>query len=325
MPPDPRPLVVAVAGPTASGKSALGIALAQRFDGEVISCDAMQVYAGFDIGTAKTAIAERGGVAHHLIDICTPDEAFNAGSYAALARASIHDVAQRGRLPLVVGGTGFYLEALLEGLFDGPGRRPELRTRLMRKEGQRPGHAHRILQRLDPAAAARIHPNDVSKTIRAVEVCLASGAPMSQRFGEGRLPLGGYRILRLILDPPREDLYQRINQRCEEMFRDGLVDEVARLLSAGVSSEAQAFLAVGYREAIAVIDGRMTRAEAILATQQATRRYAKRQTTWFRREKDRVLLSGFGDEAAIFHAAATHVGEALNFRGELSPNERNIF
>lgn len=312
----PRNLIVAVSGPTASGKSALAVELALAFGGEIVSCDAMQVYRGFDIGTAKLPAGERRGVPHHLIDIREPEETFSAGEFSRLARAAIRDISARGRLPVVAGGTGFYLRALFEGLFAGPAGQKELRERLRSMEARSAGRVHRLLRRLDPEAAARIHPHDVNKAIRAAEVSISAGQPLTELQRSGSEPLRGFRLLHLFLDPDRGEVYRRINQRCEEMFRGGLIAEVRALLARGVPRTAQPFLAVGYREALAVLDGELTLAAAIARAQQATRRYAKRQWTWFRRESGLVRLGGFGFEASIVSAAAARVGEALNFRGE---------
>jgi tRNA dimethylallyltransferase len=312
----PGDLLAAVTGPTASGKSALAVQIALEFGGEVVGCDAMQVYRGFDIGTAKLSMAERLGVPHRLIDVREPSETFSAGEFSDLARETVREISARGRLPIVAGGTGFYLRALLDGLFEGPARRPELRERLRAMEKRATGRVHRLLARLDPEAASRIHPNDVNKAIRAAEVSLAAGAPMSELQRSGREPLRGFRSVRLFLDPEREEVYRRINRRCEEMFRNGLIEEVEGLLARGVPRTAQPFLAVGYREALGVIDGELTVESAIALTQQATRRYAKRQWTWFRRDAGAIRLPGFGFEAAVVSAAKRAIGEALNFRGE---------
>jgi tRNA dimethylallyltransferase len=301
----PRKLIIAVSGPTASGKSALAVELALAFGGEIVSCDAMQVYRGFDIGTAKVPPAGRRGVPHHLIDVREPEETFSAGEFSNLARQAIHDISARGRVPVVAGGTGFYLRALFEGLFQGPARQTELRERLRSMEARSAGRVHRLLRRLDPEAAARIHPHDVNKAIRAAEVSISAGEPLTQLQRSGRDPLRGFHLLHLFLDPDRGEVYRRINQRCEEMFRGGLIAEVRALLARGVPRTAQA-----------VIDGELTLDAAIALAQQATRRYAKRQWTWFRRESGLVRLGGFGFEAATVSAAAARVGEALNFRGE---------
>ena len=225
----PLPVVV---GPTGSGKSDLAIHIALAVGGEIVNCDSLQVYRGFDIGTAKVPAAERQGIPHHLIDIIGPDQLFTAGDYARLATTALREIAERGRIPVVAGGTGFYLRALLDGLFPGPARDETLRTRLEHREGSRAGSLHRILKRLDPATAARIHPNDKNKTMRALEVRLIEGRPLSLLFERGRAPLSGFGPIKLGLDPPRELLYARLNARATAIFERGLVDEVRR--SAGV-------------------------------------------------------------------------------------------
>src|SRR5215469_1772015 len=214
------PLLVVILGPTASGKSALAIQLAERFSGEIVSCDSVAVYRHFEIGTAKPSREERTRIAHHLIDVAEPGEAFTAGDYARQARVAIEEISKRRHLPIVVGGSGLYLRALLEGLFPGPQRSDELRERLRARAAERGSeHLHRILRRLDPAAAAGIHANDTPKLVRAIEVCVTARGPMSNLWRErGRDPLHGFRILLIGLNPPREQLYERINQRAKQMF-----------------------------------------------------------------------------------------------------------
>lgn len=290
------PLVVILLGPTGSGKTALSLALAERFSGEIVSCDSVAVYCGMDLGTAKPSPAERARVPHHLIDVATPDEPFTAGAYSRLARAALREIAVRGRLPLVTGGTGLYLRALTEGLFAGPERRPDLRERLQRSRA-RHGEAwlHKLLTRLDPASAARIHANDAPKLIRAIEVCMASRRPMSQvlESSAARDPLQGFRLLRIGLNPPRAALYDRLNRRCAEMFAAGLVEETRALLDHYGPNKALDSL--GYKQALAVLAGTTTIAQAIAAAQQGHRNYAKRQLTWFRREPDVHWMEVFGD------------------------------
>jgi tRNA dimethylallyltransferase len=288
-----------VLGPTASGKSELAIHIALALGGEIVNCDSMQIYRGFDIGTAKVLEAARHGVPHHLIDVVNPDQVFTAGEYARVARDVLRQVATRGRVAVVVGGTGFYLRALLEGLFPGPARDPAIRARLERREQKRPGSLHRILSRLDPLAAARIHSNDKNKIIRALEVQLVEGKPISELFDRGRERLEGFRPIKIGLNPPRPLLYQRMDARAVRIFEQGLVDEVRGLLAAGVPRDSKPFESLGYKQALEVIEGRLMPEQALAATQLETRRYAKRQLTWFRKEHGVRWLSGFGQEPAV--------------------------
>jgi len=304
--PDPpgHPLVVIV-GPTASGKTALSLALAERFSGEIVSCDSVAVYREFEIGTAKPSREDRARVPHHLIDVAAPEQTFTAGDYSRLARAAIAEITARGRLPIVGGGTGLYLRALLEGLFPGPPRSEDLRNRLrVRSAKKGPGHLHRILFRLDPAAAATIHANDEAKIVRAIEVCLAARTAMTELWKQGRDPLTGYRILRIGLNPNRPALYERINQRARRMFETGLVEETRALLERYGKAPVAAFAALGYRQAIQYIHGELTLEEAISAAQQGHRNYAKRQLTWFRREPEINWFPDFGDHAGTGNEAS---------------------
>lgn len=305
-------MLVAVAGPTGAGKSELALAVAACLDGEIVNCDSLQVYRGFDIGTAKIPIAERRGIPHHLIDILDPaTEYMTAGDYARRARVVLRQVVERKRIPVVVGGTGFYLRALLEGLFEGPGRDDALRARLASREARRKGLLHRFLRRVDPEAARRIHSHDINKLIRAVEVCVQARSPMTGLFAQGRTPLTGFRVVKLGLLPPRDALYDRINRRTAAMFAAGLLDEVRNLLAAGVPPSAKPFEAIGYREALLCVQGRLTIEEAIPAAQQATRRYAKRQMTWFRKEPGMHWLAGFGDDPVIQQSACRRLADML--------------
>jgi tRNA dimethylallyltransferase len=288
------PLVV-IAGPTGSGKSSLALALALHFGGEIISCDSVAVYRDFEIGTAKPSREERSRVPHHLIDVIAPDAFFTAGEYARLARAAARQITARGHLPIVCGGTGLYLRAMLDGLFYGPERDEELRARLRRHK--RPASLWRLLRRLDPEAAGRIHSNDEPKLIRAIEVCAASSRPMSELLRDGRDGLKGYRILRLGLSPERSLLYDRINRRCTAMFEQGLVEETRTLLDR-YGPEPFAMRSLGYRQAAEHLRGECELVEAIARAQQGHRNYAKRQLTWFRREPEIRWLNLFGSEAA---------------------------
>ncbi len=292
-----RRRLIAILGPTAAGKSALAIRLAKELDGEIINYDSVQVYKGFQIGSAKTPPAEREGIPHHLLDVCDPAEAFSAGDFARLARKACEQVARRDRTPILAGGTGFYLRALLDGLFDGPSRDEALRARLRKRSA---GRLHRLLRRLDSAAAARIHPNDEPKLVRALEVRLLEGRPLSSVLSRGLEPLEGFHTTKLLLDPPREALYERIDRRARAMFEAGLIAETEGLLAAGAPRRAWAFGALGYRQALAVLEETMSREAAIEDTARATRNYAKRQLTWFRnQEPGAIRLRGFGDDAAI--------------------------
>jgi tRNA dimethylallyltransferase len=288
-----EPLVVLILGPTGSGKTALSLSLAERFGGEIVSCDSVAVYRGMNLGTSKPTAEERARAPHHLIDVAEPDEPFTAGDYSRLARAALREIAARGRLPIVTGGTGLYLRALTEGLFAGPARQEDLRERLRRSARDR-GRAwlHRMLARMDPASAARIHANDTPKLIRAIEVCLSGRKPMSEVLA--RDPLTGFRLLRIGLNPPRAALYERLNGRCARMFAAGLVEETRGLLAR--FGPVKALDSLGYRQARAVLSGETTEEAAIAAAQQGHRNYAKRQMTWFRREPDVHWIEAFGDQ-----------------------------
>jgi tRNA dimethylallyltransferase len=300
-----------VAGPTASGKTALALALAEQFPGEIVSCDSVAVYRGMEIGTAKPTLAERARVPHHLIDVAEPDQPCTAGDYSRLAREAIAGITQRGHLPIVAGGTGLYLRALLDGLFPAPQRHEPLRAKLRARAQQKsPTHLHRILTRLDPAAAALIHANDTPKVIRAIEVTLAARAPITQQWEQGRDALTGYRVLRLGLNPPRAELYARINRRAYEMFDRGLVEETTQLVES-YGFECRAFTSLGYAQAIAVLRNELTRDQAIAQAAQGHRNYAKRQLTWFRKDPDLHWLPGFGTDADIQHEATTLVAKHL--------------
>lgn len=290
------PLLVAILGPTASGKTALSLALARTLQGEIVNCDSIAMYREFEIGTAKPTAAERASAPHHLFDIVEPTGYITAGEYARQAREVLEGIKARGRVPIVVGGTGLYLRALLEGLFPGPQRSEELRERLReRASGKGPAYLHKILRRLDRAAATAIHPNDSPKLIRAIEVCLGSRRQMSEMWSEGRDALQGFRIRKVGLLPEREALYARINERAQKMFEAGLVEETERLL-AKYGEAARPLGALGYKQAVQLLRGELSREGAIVAAQQAHRNYAKRQMTWFRRESGVEWIAGFGDD-----------------------------
>jgi len=305
----PEPLAVLLLGPTGSGKTALSLALGERFGGEIVSCDSVAVYRGMDLGTAKPTAAERARLPHHLIDVADPDQPFTAGEYSRQARAVLSEIASRGRLPIVTGGTGLYLRALTEGLFAGPERQLELRARLQRSRArQGEGWLHRLLARLDPASAARIHANDTAKLIRAIEVCVAARRPLSEVMA--RDPLMGFRLLRVGLNPPRQALYERLNARCAAMFAAGLVEEARGLLAK--YGPVKALDSLGYRQALAVLAGTLSVEAAIEAAQQGHRNFAKRQLTWFRREPDVHWIEGFGDEVETVREASDLVQGSLS-------------
>src|SRR5580693_736222 len=241
--------LVAVVGPTASGKSALGVWLAEQFGGEVLACDSTQLYRGFDIGTAKPGVPERRGITHHLIDVLTPSEAATAGGYRQMALAVLEDLRSRGWLPVLTVGTGLYLRALLEGLADVPQRSEELRERLRASaEEHGAGYLHRLLKRLDPEAAGKIAAADQQKLIRAIEVCVLAQRPVSEVHRTGRTPLVGWSVLKIGLMPPREELYERIHARTEAMLTQGWMEEVRSLLNNGSPEHAKPFDFIGYRE-----------------------------------------------------------------------------
>jgi tRNA dimethylallyltransferase len=299
---DAWPLIVVV-GPTASGKSSLAVALAELLQGEpafaggeIVSCDSVAVYKLMDIGSAKPNAEDRARVPHHCLDLYCPNEPCTAGDYARAARAVIAEIRGRGRVPIVAGGTGLYLRALLEGLAPAPPRDEALRERLREREASRgPGYLHRLLHRLDARAAATIHANDTPKLIRSIEVTLAAHTPQTAQWAAGREPLQGYRVLKLGLAPAREKLYERIDARCEQMFFRGLVEETS-MLREKFGDDCPTLGALGYAQSLAVLHGELSREQALAATQQGHRNYAKRQGTWFRRESGMNWLQGFGDE-----------------------------
>ena len=306
--PSSDPVLVVILGPTASGKTALSLALAKKFNGEIVNCDSVAMYREFDIGTAKPSPAERAQVPHHLFDSVDPGDEVTAGEYARRARRILEDIKSRGHLPIVVGGTGLYLRALLEGLFPGPQRCEELRQRLRRHAAKRaPQYLHKLLSRLDPATAEKIHPHDTPKLIRAIEVCLASRQKMSELWQQGRDRLVGFRILRFGLDPSRAALYRRINQRAEQMLREDLIEETRKLIEKyGIS--ARPFASLGYKQAAEFLRGDLTSEQTLPTIQQAHRNYAKRQMTWFRGEPEVTWFQGFGEDPEIQRQVVSLLG-----------------
>jgi tRNA dimethylallyltransferase len=305
------PLLVAVLGPTGSGKTALSLELATRFNGEIVNCDSVAIYREFLIGTAKPTPEEQARAPHHLLDVIEPVGYTTAGEYARMARSVIQEIRARGALPIVVGGTGLYLRALLEGLFPGPQRSEELRERL-REHARAKGsqHVHRVLQRLDHKAAERIHANDIPKLIRAIEISLTAKQPVSEQWQMGRDALQGFTILRIGLDPDRTLLYERLNERVLTMFESGLIDETRHLLEK-YGESAGPLGSIGYKQVVQFLRGKIDRDSAIFAAQQAHRNYAKRQMTWFRREPDVNWLPGFGNETETLERAIGLVEKQL--------------
>lgn len=310
--PHSAPLAVLILGPTGSGKTALSLAIGEKFSGEVVSCDSVAVYRGMDLGSAKPTPEEQARLRHHLIDVANPDEAFTAGEYSRRAREAMQAIAGRGHLPIVTGGTGLYLRALTDGLFAGPARQTELREKLRRSQARHGDDwLHRILRRIDPESAERIHANDLPKLIRAIEVCLTTRMTLSSTLGsEGaRNPLTGFRLLRIGLNPPRAELYERLNWRANAMFVHGLIEETRGLLER--YGPVRALDSLGYRQALSVLTGETNELAAIRDAQQGHRNYAKRQLTWFRREPEVHWFTSFGDAPETQAAALQLVDENL--------------
>jgi tRNA dimethylallyltransferase len=293
--------LIAIVGPTASGKSELGLYLAECFSGEIINYDSVQIFRHLNIGAAKPSIEERQRVPHHMIDIREPTEIFTAGDYQREARLVLEQIRNRRRVPILVGGTGLYLRALTDGLFNGPARSVYWRNRLeMTAERKGRKYLHSVLKRLDRAAAVRIAENDKPKVIRALEVRLETGIPLSQYLDEmPRRPITGFKVHTIGLNPPRDELYKRINERVNRMFQAGLVEEVRDLLANEIPPSAKPFEAIGYRHVITNIDSCIPPDETIRIIQRDTRRYAKRQMTWFRKQPEVTWFDGPGDNEEI--------------------------
>ncbi|HLL70883.1 MAG TPA: tRNA (adenosine(37)-N6)-dimethylallyltransferase MiaA [Pyrinomonadaceae bacterium] len=310
--------IIAVVGPTASGKSELGIELALRFDGEIINCDSVQVYQGIEIATAKVPFAERRGVPHHLLDFVPPEVNFTAGAWAEAAIEKLREIEARGRLAIFVGGTGFYLRALRQPFFPSPPTDERLRARLTSiRERRGAERLHKILRRLDPRSAARLHARDWSRVQRALEVRLQTGAPISvQQPARPAPPDFAARMHLFALSPPRDALYARINSRAARHFEAGLVEEVRRLLDAGVPAASNALGAHGYRRVVEHLRGERTLQSAVEQTKLDVRHYAKRQLTWFRREAGVEWIEGFGDVREVQTIVCARVRRLLETRAE---------
>jgi tRNA dimethylallyltransferase len=290
---------VVVLGPTGSGKSELGLRLAVHFGGEIVNCDSIQVYCGLDIGSAKTPVANRRDIPHHMLDVIGPGEELSAGSYARMARHIIVDAQRRGRVPIVVGGTGFYVRALLDGLSPAPERDAQLRERLQQIARRRPGFLYRVLRRYDAPAAARIHANDTPKLIRAIEIMLLSGKTATRAQAAPREAFAGVACLKIGLAPDRKALYARLDERAAWMFQNGLIEETRGLMDLGYAHDSKPMQSVGYKQAVQLIRGELSFAAAVAKCQVKTRQYAKRQMTWFRRERDVQWINAFGWEAGL--------------------------
>jgi tRNA dimethylallyltransferase len=305
------PLIV-ILGPTASGKSGLALRLAAEFSGEIINCDSVQVYRHLNIGTSKLSLEERAGIPHYLLDFLEPNAIFTAGDFMTQGRALLSDIQAREKIPFVVGGTGLYLRALLNGLFQGPKRSEALRRRFHRlSERWGISQLHRLLRRVDPLSAEKISSNDKPKIIRALEVYWLTQRPLSEQFLTGKAPLEGFQIVKIGLNPPREQLYEAINQRVRQMFEGGLVDEVKRILEMGFSVNSKPLQSLGYAQAIQMLDGLISPEEAIARTQQYTRNYSKRQLTWFRREQNVTWIAGFGQLQETYLTARRYLKSYL--------------
>ncbi|HEY3885311.1 MAG TPA: tRNA (adenosine(37)-N6)-dimethylallyltransferase MiaA [Vicinamibacterales bacterium] len=292
----PRPRLLAIVGATATGKSALGLTLAERLNGEIISCDSTAVYRGFDIGTDKVPVEERRGVLHHMIDLVEPTEEYSAARYARDASAVVRAITMRGRVPILVGGTGFYYRALTRGLFEGPGRDERLRRRLERAAARRgPDALHRWLARVDAASAARIQPRDVKRLVRALEVWLVTGRPLTDHFGATASPLPEYEITTIALRIPPEDTAKRVAARVDQQFARGLLDEIRGLLARGVPETALPFTGLVYRQAMEHLRGIRGEAETREIIVRENRRYARRQLIWFRKEPNVRWIDSAGE------------------------------
>lgn len=291
-----RTPLIAILGPTASGKSDLALCLACQFQGEVVSCDSIQIYKFLDIGTSKVSREEQRGIPHHLIDLFDPDQRFTAGQYMLEGRKVLDGIKSRGNLPLVVGGTGLYLRALLNGLFEGPARSESLRARLKQ---WKVSHLHQLLKKVDQDSAQRIFPRDQPKIIRALEVFFLTSKTLSSHFQIPTQQLENFRPIKLGLNPSKDKLYDRIEDRVDHMFSNGFIEEVEAILKRGFSPTCKPLQSIGYAQSVNYLKGAISLSEAITSTKQATRQYAKRQLTWFRKEKEVTWFNGFGHEEKI--------------------------
>ena len=303
------PKIFAIAGPTASGKTALGVELALRFDGEVVNFDSVQIYRGIEIATAKPTTGERRGVPHHLIDYVDPNVNYTAADWARDATEKIHEIESRGKIPILVGGTGFYLRTLMRPLFDAPSTDASIRERLRTiKQKRGPEFLYRLLRRIDPVAASKLFERDYVRVMRALEYYFQTGERFSeQQPNRAEPPEFAGRIRLLVLNPPRDVLYNKINARTEAHFAAGLVDEVKQLRASGVNDSTNALGSHSYRRVCEYLRGERTLESAIEQSKQDVRNYAKRQLTWFRREDVGIWLDGFGDDPVVIERAETYL------------------
>jgi tRNA dimethylallyltransferase len=310
-----KPLLIAVLGPTATGKSALALAIAERYDGEIINCDSTAVYRGFDIGTDKLARPDRRGIPHHLIDIVEPTEEYTAAQYGRDAAAAIRAIHARGRLPILAGGTGFYYRALTRGLFPGPGRDADLRRRLESIAERRDvTYLHRMLRRVDPASALRIQPRDLKRMVRALEVFFLTGRSLTAHFAHTTSPIANVEVLAIALRLPAADTSERVTRRVDDQFRRGLLDEIRALLDSGIPETARPFGGLVYRQALDHLRGLRDEAATRALIAQENRRYARRQLIWFRKEPNLIWLDGPGESAATIVSAFHAIDERLQER-----------
>jgi tRNA dimethylallyltransferase len=310
-----KPIAVAILGATATGKSALALAVAERFDGEIVNCDSTAVYRGFDIGTDKIAAADRRGIPHHLIDIADPTDDYTAAQYARDAAAAIRDIHSRGRLPILAGGTGFYFRALTRGLFPGPGRDTELRARLESIAARRGvTFLHRMLGKVDPASALRIQPRDLKRLVRALEVFFVTGRPLTAHFAETASPIPDVEVVAIGLRLPAADISARVTRRVDEQFDRGLLDEIRTLLARGIPEDARPFGGLVYRQAMEHLKGVRDEASTRALIAQENRRYARRQLIWFRKEPNLSWFDGPGESAAAIAGVQHLIAERLQER-----------
>ena len=301
-----RTPLLAIIGPTASGKSDISLCLAQQFQGEIVNCDSIQIYKFLEIGTSKVLREEQRGIPHHLMDLFDPNQRFTAGQYMFEGRKVLNEIKSRGNLPLVVGGTGLYLRALLNGLFEGPAQSESLRARLQQRKVS---HLHQLLKKVDRDSAQRISPRDQPKIIRALEVFFLTSKTLSSHFQTPTQKLEDFQPIKVGLSPPRDKLYDRIEDRVDRMFSGGLIEEVKSILNKGFSSNCKPLQSIGYAQSVSFLKGIISLSEAITSTKQATRKYAKRQLTWFRKEKDVTWFNGFGHEEKIENQIKNYLGQ----------------